>query len=113
MKPLLPTLKEKKRYIAYEVQTKDSLQKDCSHALLKELQGLLGVFDGAAAGLQSINYDKKTQRGVLRTSVKVADKVRAVLSMIKQLDGADVRIVTLGVSGILNKTQRFLETKKE
>lgn len=113
MKPLLPTLKEKKRYIVYEVQTKDPLQKDVSRAILRELQTLLGVFDGASAGVNSTSYDNKTQRGVLRISVKGSDKVRAALAMIKQIEETKVRIVTLGISGILKKTQPFLEGKKQ
>ena len=108
MKPLLPTLKEKKRYLAYEITSTKPLA-ECSHAFIRELQRLLGMFDSAAAGLQSIKYNKKTQQGILRTSTKTVPKVRAALTLIQQLNGVHVRIVTKSVSGILNKTERFME----
>lgn len=76
---------------------------------MKELHRLLGVFDGAAAGLQSISYDQKKQSGIIRASTRSVPKVRAALALTQQLDNTTVRITTTGVSGVLNKTERFME----
>jgi RNase P/RNase MRP subunit POP5 len=102
MKPLLPTLKEKKRYIAYTIH---STQTVSGKALLQELRQLLGLFDSAAAGLQHITFNQKTGEGVFRTSVKSVPKVRAALTLVKKINNTPVRVVTTKVSGILNKVK--------
>lgn len=103
MKPLLPTLKEKKRYLAYEIATQAPLRVDCSRTLIQEIKRMLGLFDSAAAGLQSISYDLGKQQGVLRIATRSVPKVRAALTLITHVNNIDVRITTKGVSGILRK----------
>ncbi len=113
MKPLLPTLKEKKRYVKYQVITASPLRRDVSDELLQRLRRTLGVFGSAEAGLLSIHYDTRTQTGVLRTSVAALPKVRAALLLTTFLSRTRVAIRTLGVSGILKKTDRFKPRMEE
>jgi len=107
MKPLLPTLKEKKRYVKYQIITATPLRRDVSGELLDRVTTLLGVFGTAEAGLLSIRYDPETQTGILRTSVKALPKIKVALLMTTFLGRTKVCIRTLGVSGILKKTERF------
>jgi ribonuclease P/MRP protein subunit POP5 len=102
MKPLLPTLKEKKRYIVYNVMSE---QPVTGAQILSAVQKILGVFESATAGLQCIG--QKKNRGVFKTSLKSVSKVRAALTLLKEIGGKKVRITISGVSGILNKTERF------
>jgi hypothetical protein len=67
MKPLLPTLKERQRYIVYEVISAHPMP-DISETLLHRLSELLGVFGMADAGILSVSYDIATQTGILRVN---------------------------------------------
>lgn len=102
MKPLLPTLKEKKRYLVYELESEKVISP---HAIIRQVQKILGIFDSAKAGLLHISYENK--RGVIKTSLESVTKVRAALTLIKEIDASAVRINVIGTSGILNKTSRF------
>lgn len=108
MKPLLPTLKERHRYVVYEVITADPLRSDVSEALMQRLSEILGVFGTADAGVLSVAYDQHRQAGILRVAHTQVARVRGALLMIGQLGHARVLIRTLGVSGMLGKARRFL-----
>ena len=113
MKPLLPTLKERQRYIVYEVISAHAIQNDISDALLHRLSEILGIFGMADAGILSVSYDTTTQTGILRVNHDQVFKVKAALLMVTHLGTRQVLIRTHGVSGILKKVKRFLpETAK-
>ncbi|MFH1770852.1 MAG: Rpp14/Pop5 family protein [archaeon] len=105
LKPLLPTLKEKKRYVVYEVLGKNDLKEDLSIEIVKKVTAILGVFDSAKAGLQNVEYDKNKHRGVLRVAVKQVDKLKMSLALITALNDKEVTIRTIGASGILKKAR--------
>jgi ribonuclease P/MRP protein subunit POP5 len=108
MKPLLPTLKERQRYVVYEVITAQPAGHDISDTLLQSLASTLGVFGMAKAGVLSISYDVKTQTGILRCDHDHVLNVRAALLMATHLGRQQVLVRTLGVSGVLGKCKRFL-----
>ena len=108
MKPLLPTLKERQRYIVYETISAHPLDADISEALLHRLAELLGVFGMADAGILSIAYDNKQQAGILRCDHKQVPRVKAGLLMITHLGHQQVIIKVRGISGTLKASKRFL-----
>ncbi len=103
MKPLSPSLKEKKRYIKYRVESEEPLSGETSESLVEELKRRLGLFDSAEAGLQNITYDEDKKEGIIRTTAKKLDRVKASFAVIKELDGVDVLVRSLKVSGIIKK----------
>jgi RNase P/RNase MRP subunit POP5 len=64
---------------------------------------MLGVFDGGKAGLLSAKYDAGKMSGIIRVSNKYVDKLKVVLGMIQNVNGKDVNIDCVYVSGMLNK----------
>lgn len=108
MKPLLPTWRERKRYIVYEVITAHPTPRDFSTPLLERLGEQLGVFGAAKAGILSVQYDTRTQTGILRAAHTATPEVRAALLMITHLGRQEVLIRTLGISGALAGARRFL-----
>ena len=109
MKPLLPTLKERKRYVVYQVLTAHPLRRSIRDELLASLTRQLGVQGMAEAGILSVTHDQDAQTGILRVSHAHVAKLRAALLMTTHLGRTKVCIRTLGVSGILRKTARFTE----
>ena len=110
LKPILPSLREKKRYLAYKVISKSkinfsSLQKAITETALKVL-GQLGV---AKAGI--IILDKwKNNKGLIRVSHKNVDNLRTALMFVDEVDNKEVIIRSIGVSGILKKAEhKYLE----
>lgn len=89
IKPLLPSLREKKRYILYDGASSDKVNNT-----LKEFLGTLGL---ARGGIRILA--KKGNKGVVRTNNKYLNDTRSALSLIK-----DLKIVK--VSGVLNKIWR-------
>ena len=109
IKPLLPTLREKKRYLAYEVISKNKFY-DTVHvniAILDAAKEFLGDFGMAKAGILPIDkWNEKTQRGIMRVNNKHVDNLKASLIFVKNIDGKDVIIRSVGASGILKKAQQ-------
>ena len=103
MKPLLPTLKEKKRYILYEVLSKDNLSCNPTRELVKHINGVMGLFESAQAGVIPVRYDLTKQTGLLRVNNKYVQKLKLALALKKNVNDQPVCIQTLRVSGLLNK----------
>lgn len=106
LKPILPSLREKKRYLAYEVISKnkvsfESLQKAIMSAALKVL-GQLGV---AKAGIIILKDKWKNNRGLIRVAHKHVDNLRTTLMFVDKVDNEEVIIRSVGVSGILKKAR--------
>jgi len=106
MKPLLPTLKEQKRYIVYELLSTQPIAGG-DRAVLNHLHSTLGLFDGAKAGILPVKYDEKLQTGVLRVTTTSVDKVKSSLLLLTKVNNTEIIPRVRGVSGILNKTSRF------
>lgn len=107
LKGLKPSLREKKRYVVYEVSSKESLDmKQFQDDLIKKISLLLGVF--TPAGLIPIKFDKKTKKGMIRVNHTAVNKVRSCFVLIDEINNVPVTINTVGVSGILKKAKDYL-----
>ena len=109
IKPVLPSLREKKRYLVFEIvsETKiDDLNK-ITEAILNSCHKYLGEMGMAKSGLLILNdkYNKEKQRGIIRVNNKMLDNLKAALCFIKEIDNKQVIVKSVGVSGILKKAQ--------
>ena len=107
LKALLPSLREKKRYVSFVVESKEDLDlkqvKEAIEGSMKELVGNLGI---ANAGLLFLK-DWKDNKGIVRVSTKSVDQLKASLALIKEINGQKVIIKSLGVSGIVDKLRKL------
>ncbi len=109
LKPLLPTLKEKKRYVVYKVNSEKKIGTDVSKKILEHVNSCLGLFESAEAGVQPILYEVDKQKGVLRVNTKFVDRLKVSLALMNEIEDEDVMVETIGVSGILKKAkERFV-----
>lgn len=103
LRPLLPSLREKKRYIAFEVHTEGNI--DLDHAQksieqsMKELLGDLGV---ARAGVLFLR-DWKQNRGIIKVNTHCVDEIKASFALVEDIAGKKAIIKSIGVSGALEK----------
>ena len=107
IKPLIPTLREKKRYITFEIISKnyDFGFKDLSDAIKHEFKELYGTDGEAKAGIiiLSNKYNENTKRGIIRVNNKYLDKLKLSLAMVKNIRYTDVIIKTIIAAGMIKK----------
>lgn len=114
LKPVLPSLREKKRYIVFEVISKERINDInlVSSAISRCSLQFLGQLGAAKAGIMMLNnkWNPALQRGVIKVSHKHVDAAKAALTFANRIDNADVIFRSVGVSGILRKAeQKFLK----
>jgi len=101
-KPLSPTLREKKRYVVYEVLSDSQISQKASQRLIlqefKELAGNLGL---GKAGLLFLK-DWEEYKGILRINNKYLDHLRAALCNIQE---KDTLFRSVAVSGVLKQAR--------
>ena len=108
MKPkiLLPSLKEKKRYLAFELVSEEKIAfEKVKQAIQMEMTILIGNLGLAKAGLMFLD-DWENNKGILRINNKMVNETKAALTMIKEIDNQKAIVKSIGVSGILNKLRQ-------
>lgn len=104
IKRFLPTLREKKRYLVFEVISKNN-PKDIVRRLTDSFIAFVGTLGQASAGLQVLTYDDKTQKGIIRVNNKYLDHLRASLAL-TEIENTIVK--SNFASGVLNKAQKMV-----
>ena len=87
MKRLLPSLREKKRYIVFETNNPNKIE-----SALKDFLGVLGM---SKVNPEVMKDKFKKNRGIIRINHAYKDEVITALSL--------VNVKVIGVSGILKK----------
>ena len=108
IKPLLPSLKEKKRYVVFEIlSSKDIELEDANIAIKSQYKELFGEIDLGFAGLRKIKdqYKKKEKKGIMWINHKYVDKLRYSMSFIEKIGNKKVIVRTIGSSGIIKKAK--------
>lgn len=109
MKKLLPSLKEKKRYIAFNVLSDKILNKeDVERSIYNNCKSFIGEMNYAKAGVNIIPEFLMANKGIIRVNNKFVDHVKSSLMMIKEINNEKVIIRSIGVSGILNKAEVYI-----
>lgn len=118
IKPLLPSQREKKRYLVFEIISKNKLQQpkqtahlasfsEISNAIWNSILTFAGQTGAARAGISVLHdkYDSAKQRGMIRVSHKMLDTLKAALTLIREINNEPVIFRSLGASGILKKAE--------
>ena len=107
IQPILPSLRERKRYLAFEIISKDKITdfNKIEEAISSASLQLFGEIGNAKAGMLFLKnkYDQTKQRGLIRVNNKEIDNIRSALTLVKKIDNKEVIIRSIGVSGILKK----------
>jgi|SRR3989344_2591664 len=107
IKPILPSLREKKRYVAFEVisESKKFSFSDVSKALWGSIISFFGELEFAKAGVILIanTYNPEKMKGLIRVNNKYANHLKASLALVSNVNEQQVIVRALGVSGVVNK----------
>ncbi len=121
MKRLPPTLREKKRYVAFEVISDEPTAKEeISREIWKHALSLLGEIRASSLGLWVLDYNPDTRLGFLVCRNEALATIKAVLAFIGEINGKRVHVCVTGVSGtikalkrkFLNKGPAIIEEKR-
>jgi len=106
---MLPTLKEKTRYLVYGTNSTNSLGKsEVEETMKNALFKLTGSIGLAKAGIQFLP-DWKNNKGIMRISHNSVTEMKAAFSLIEKVKNTKATIQSRGVSGVLKKARsRFL-----
>lgn len=107
-KILPPTLREKERYIVFEVISESPIEySELSKAVWFTSASLLGDLGSAESHPRIIKniYSEKTQRGIIRCRHDRTEQVRAALAMIRKIGGKDSIVKVLGITGTIKSAK--------
>jgi ribonuclease P/MRP protein subunit POP5 len=103
-KTLLASLREKKRYLVYEIISEVNLDYvDVKNNIINNFQNFFGLEGLSKAGLDFVDY--KDNKGTIRVSTKGLDMLKGSFCFLRKINKHDVVIRSLGVSGILKKSR--------
>lgn len=107
MRPLLPTLREKHRYLVFEVLSNSKIRafSAVAKAIMQSSLSFSGTLGVADSGLRVLKWDAQRQRGMLRVNARGLPHTRASLIFVKDIEKKPVAVRTVGVSGILRKAE--------
>ena len=109
IKPISPALREKKRYLVYEVVSdKKFMYNEVKKAIDEANLRFLGELGLAKSGVIHIDIFKDN-KGILKVSNKFVNELKVSLGLIKNINNQNVIVNTISVSGILNKAEKRLE----
>jgi len=109
MKRLLPSLKEKTRYIVFQIISEKKMnfliiEKVIKEAILSFI-GQLGVSKANPIILKDC-WNQEKQKGVIKINHKFIDEIKMSLALIKNINNTKAIVDCIGVSGILNKAKK-------
>ncbi|NPA48027.1 MAG: ribonuclease P protein component 2 [Thermococci archaeon] len=106
-KTLPPTLRDKRRYIAFQVVGERKLKtEEVRKALWSSFLTTLGTVGTARADPWLVEFDEDGQTGIIRADRRHVEEVRFALVLVRKVNGSRVIIRTLGVSGTIKRLRR-------
>jgi len=109
MKILPPTMRERKRYLAFELISKNKVSRD---ELLREIfsctGSLLGDVGSSECGIRLLTFEDS--KGIIRCKHTRTEQTRAAVATITNIGGCQAAIHILGISGtVAGATEKYLE----
>ncbi|NJE11116.1 ribonuclease P protein component 2 [Thermococcus sp. MAR1] len=111
-KYLPPTLRDKHRYIAFQVIGERPFKKEeVKRAIWDASLSALGTLGSAKAKPWFIRFDEKSQTGIVRVDRKHVEELRFALALVTHINGSRAIFRTLGVSGTIKRLKRKFLTE--
>ena len=109
---LLPALRQKKRYVVFEILADKSFSfidiKESLEEAMKDFWGQLGL-SKAVPMLLKEKFSKEKQRFIVKVNNKHVDELISAMILAKKIKNTPVIIKSVIVSGILKKASAYLD----
>ncbi|NIA10600.1 MAG: ribonuclease P [Nitrospiraceae bacterium] len=107
---LLPSLREKKRYLAFGVSSESAISRhDFTEEMARSSQSLLGDAGSSECEMNLLFFD--STKGIIRCIPTQTMRTRAVLATVCDVKGARVAVYVIGISGTVKGAKRFFDDK--
>jgi ribonuclease P/MRP protein subunit POP5 len=113
MKIVKPALREKNRYVAFELLSDRKFSRDETvKAVWNSLLRFLGEIAVGAMGVWVMDWDMERQRGILKARHTSIKDLRLGLSMLSHVGDCKASVHVMGVSGTLRKArEKYLQER--
>lgn len=110
MKALPPSLRKRKRYIAFRIISEEDIEReDVLSAIWESTLNLFGEFEGV--NFRLVEFSNNT--GIVMCSHKEVNKLKIALTMIDRAGDKKVLPIILGVAGTIKSCKnKYLEVLK-
>lgn len=113
IKRLPPTLRDRKRYVAFAVGCDDPLNRDeVARLIWREAASFFGERAMASMNIRVLDFDEDSQRGFLACNHKAVGEVKVSLALVNNTDGRRVATTPIGVSGTLRALKKKFMSKR-
>ncbi len=105
----IPTLRGKKRYMAFEVMSEQTISKsELSEEIFESIISLFGDKGASEINFGLLSFDGRY--GILRCAREKATDTRAALACINKVRGLCISILVLGISGTVRGVmEKFIQ----
>lgn len=108
IRPLLPTLKERKRYILFKLTTTaETSSGEVKELIAKAGLQFLGELGMAKSGFQFMpeTWNAAKSEGIIRVRHNYIDEAKSALILIKEAKGKPASVSCIRVSGVIGKVK--------
>ena len=108
LKRLLPTLRERKRYVVFQILSEKQIS-DAEHvrqAIEQALFNYVGTKGVRQAGLMFLKDKYQKNQGTVRINHKMVDEFKASMMHITHIDDQEVALKSVITSGTMKKAAR-------
>jgi ribonuclease P/MRP protein subunit POP5 len=112
LKRLLPSLRAKKRYLAFELISEGSISRsDMVKEVMSSASSLLGDVTASECDIRVLGFEE--WKGILQCSHTKVKETRASLATLTRVNGKRATLHVLGTSGTVKRaTEKFLQDHK-
>jgi RNase P/RNase MRP subunit POP5 len=111
-KPVLSSLREKKRYLAFEIISDQNIAdpRPVIEALNRAVLEMMGIVEAGKAGILVLSekYNPTTKKGLIKVNNAYIEKARASLVLVRRIDEKEVIMQSLGASGMIHKAEEYI-----
>lgn len=112
MKTPKPTMRERNRYVAFELKCGRRCTRDeTAKAVWSTLMRLMGESGTASLSLWVMDWNEERQNGILKACHTCIRDLKAGLAMLESVNGSKAAVRVLGVGGTLRKMRFMLNAK--
>lgn len=107
LKRLLPTLRERKRYLVFEILSDKKIEQAemVRKAVDKAMLNYVGTRGAAQAGMLFLKDKYQRQKGMIKVNHKHVDTLKNAMMFITHIDDAEVAFRSVGTSGMIKKAE--------
>ena len=109
-KPYPSVMKEKRRYVVFEIVSENKFAKDeVMRALWDTVLGTIGALGAAKAAFWIFEFDARKQKGILRCTNKELPVIRGSLVLLDKINSKKAFVHVTDVTGTIKKAKKLME----